>query len=146
MRSIPSADIRNGSPLNERRRDLLDRKQAAAYLGMSPSFLTHKLPEDGGPAQVRMGKRVFYRIADLDHYIDHVVRQETQACPSTVALPMDLGGTASTSQAANTAGRPARTIAEELRKRSAGSAPRSKQARLPVVGSGSGSPTSAAST
>jgi excisionase family DNA binding protein len=52
------------------RDDLMTRAEAAEYLGMSVSWLRRHTPARGGPAWRRFGRRVVYRRADLDAYID----------------------------------------------------------------------------
>ena len=55
---------------------LLSKKQAARYLGVSPSFLDKARSEGApgdrspGPPFVRVGGRVFYRPPELDAWVD----------------------------------------------------------------------------
>ncbi|KXO97842.1 helix-turn-helix transcriptional regulator [Tsukamurella pseudospumae] len=53
---------------------LTDVVGAAAYLGVTKSYLDTARSTGAGPAHVRIGRIVRYRISDLDRYIaDHVV-------------------------------------------------------------------------
>src|SRR5262245_10216217 len=84
----PSAKT-GASPQEARRPDMLDRKQAAAYIGMSEAWLAHA--GDVGPPFIRIGKRrVFYLLADLDSYIQGC-HQEPAPCRST-SVPAQLSG------------------------------------------------------
>ncbi len=71
MHSLPSAVAINAplaptsTQLESRRPDMLDRKQAAAYLGMSEPWLAHA-GEDGPPFVRIGGRRVYYLLSDLD--------------------------------------------------------------------------------
>ena len=61
--------------------DLLDTDQAAAYLGMSEQFLKQArcygdLPNrTPGPAFLRLGRRIKYRKADLDQWLEERVER-----------------------------------------------------------------------
>ena len=132
MNSNPLAEPSNG-PAPHRpglRPDLLSRDQAAAYIGVSRTWLAHRTPDKGGPAWLKVGARVYYRQADLDHYLDEIVREDT--CRSTVAATPARGGTDSRSAASSTALPPALGIAEKLRRQSVELAQRSKQTSSPA--------------
>lgn len=47
----------------------LNEEQAAAYLGVSPLTLNSQRARGGGPQYVKLGRRVVYRIIDLDAYL-----------------------------------------------------------------------------
>lgn len=47
----------------------LNRRDAAAYLGLSPRTLANWGVRGLGPASLRVGGRRFYRIADLDAFV-----------------------------------------------------------------------------
>jgi len=105
-----------------RREDLLARAEAAAYLGVSISWLARRQAGIDGPAEVRLGRRVYYRMRDLDDYIDNTCRSETWA--STNGRRPQSGGTASKSTASTTVGRRAKQVVEQLRESLEKSAPR----------------------
>ena len=48
----------------------LDTTAAAAYLGRSRSWLDKERAAGRGPRYVMLGRRVFYRLPDLDHYVE----------------------------------------------------------------------------
>ena len=59
----------------------LETRDAANYLGVTASFLRAKRLGTGGPAFVRFGRSIRYRIRDLDKWLEkHVVRP---AAPAT---------------------------------------------------------------
>lgn len=47
----------------------LTQEQAATYLGVSPLTLNTQRCRGGGPRYVKLGRRVVYRVADLDAYL-----------------------------------------------------------------------------
>ena len=49
---------------------LLTTEEAAAYLRMRPQTMVKWRSLGTGPFFVRVGGRVFYRHAELDHYLD----------------------------------------------------------------------------
>lgn len=51
-------------------RRYLDTRQAAAYLGLSPSTLTRMRAEREGPRYVKAGHRVLYDLADLNRWME----------------------------------------------------------------------------
>jgi predicted DNA-binding transcriptional regulator AlpA len=57
---------------NRQRVAALTERDAATYIGMSPSWLRHaRLRRDeDAPPHVRIGRAVRYRIADLDSYLE----------------------------------------------------------------------------
>lgn len=48
----------------------VDVTAAAAYLGRSRSWLDKERAAGRGPRYVMLGRRVFYRLPDLDQYVD----------------------------------------------------------------------------
>jgi excisionase family DNA binding protein len=57
--------------------ELLNRAQAAQYLNLKKSTLEAWAVRGGGPAMVKMGKAVRYRIADLEKFVEQRIRQNT---------------------------------------------------------------------
>lgn len=51
----------------------LDTQAAASWLGLSKSTLDKMRSEGRGPRYLRVGKRCFYRPADLDAYLEAAV-------------------------------------------------------------------------
>ena len=47
----------------------LDNQAAAAYVGLSPYTLENLRSRGGGPAYSKLGRRVIYRIEDLDAWL-----------------------------------------------------------------------------
>jgi excisionase family DNA binding protein len=58
---------------------LLTRKEAADYLSLKKSTLDAWAVRGGGPAMVKMGKAVRYRLADLESFIESRIRQNTSS-------------------------------------------------------------------
>ncbi|WP_407674670.1 helix-turn-helix transcriptional regulator [Paraliomyxa miuraensis] len=52
-------------------------KQASGVVGLSPSTLNTLRSRGGGPPYVKMGRRVFYRVADLRAWRDARLRSST---------------------------------------------------------------------
>jgi predicted DNA-binding transcriptional regulator AlpA len=50
--------------------ELLDTKQAAAYLGLAQITLAQWRQMDTGPPYVKLGRAVRYDVADLAHWIE----------------------------------------------------------------------------
>ena len=50
---------------------LLSREKAANYLGVHYATLTRWASTGTGPAYIKVGTRVRYRVADLDAYLAH---------------------------------------------------------------------------
>ncbi len=48
----------------------MNTRQAAEYIGLSPRTMEDLRTKGGGSAYRRLGKRVFYRLEDLDAWID----------------------------------------------------------------------------
>lgn len=48
---------------------LLTRDEAAAFLGVSVSCLAHWSSAGAGPTFARLGRRTWYRIADLNDWV-----------------------------------------------------------------------------
>ena len=68
-------DRRSPPPASETRTarvrsDRLTRAEAAQYLGMSVSTLSRRHRQGRGPARIRDGGKVWYRLRDLDRYHD----------------------------------------------------------------------------
>ena len=54
------------------RADVLDSKKAAEYLGVSESWLNHTRcgdPRRNRPRYTKIGRRIVYRLSDLDRYL-----------------------------------------------------------------------------
>ena len=60
---------------------LMNTRQAAAYVGLSPRTLEHLRTKGGGSAFRRLGNRVLYRSADLDAWIDSRAFNSTSEYP-----------------------------------------------------------------
>ena len=56
----------------------LSRKQAAAYFGISESFLKQLDLSGRGPRAYRLGRRWLYRTADLDQFLERHVAEPSQ--------------------------------------------------------------------
>lgn len=56
---------------------LLNEPATAEYLGVSRSFLRQARVTGRGPAFVRMGRAIRYRVLDLNTYIEKNVRHNT---------------------------------------------------------------------
>jgi excisionase family DNA binding protein len=56
---------------------LLTVEEAADYLRCSASHLNKLRSSGGGPMFVKMGSKVLYRRADLDRYIEKLLRKST---------------------------------------------------------------------
>jgi excisionase family DNA binding protein len=52
------------------RQTLLDTKQAAGYLDLSPNTLDRWRYEGKGPHFVKLGRAVRYRVQDLDAFLE----------------------------------------------------------------------------
>lgn len=111
------------------RPDLYDRKAAARHLGVSVGWLTHHPPEKGGPAVVRLGRRVVYRLQDLDEYLDSTAR--VPSCPSSHTKSPSTGGTSSPIADDATVAALARQTAARLRLLSAESEPKPSPPPMP---------------
>ncbi|MCF8076093.1 MAG: helix-turn-helix domain-containing protein [Desulfotignum sp.] len=55
----------------------LKRQQAAEYLNVKRSTLEAWATRGGGPAFVKLGRAVRYRISDLEKFIESRIRQNT---------------------------------------------------------------------
>ena len=55
----------------------LDTREAAEYTGLSPKTLETMRSRGGGPTFVKLGKRVVYLIADIDHWLTNNRRANT---------------------------------------------------------------------
>ncbi len=51
--------------------------EAAAFLGLSKSYLDKKRLDGGGPAYLKLGRRVVYDLADLEIWAASRKRQHT---------------------------------------------------------------------
>jgi excisionase family DNA binding protein len=56
---------------------LFSTSVAASYLGLSPSYLNKLRCTGGGPYFVKLGRRVLYRKADLDSWLEACRRRST---------------------------------------------------------------------
>lgn len=62
------------------REDLYDTEAAAPYIGHRPPTLHRWRVEGYGPPFIKLGRKVFYRRADLDAFLDsHVVTSTSEA-------------------------------------------------------------------
>jgi len=80
VRNLPVSQIepnaRNGQTASPRR--FVTESEAAEHLGgVSRSFLAKKRCTGGGPRFVKIGRRVFYDIDDLDAYAEQAKRRST---------------------------------------------------------------------
>ena len=57
--------------------EFLNRKQAAEFLNLRKCTLEAWAIRGGGPAFVKFGRAVRYRISDLENYIKNQTRQNT---------------------------------------------------------------------
>lgn len=57
--------------------NFLNTPQTAAFLGLKPGTLEVWRVQGKGPAFVKFGRAVRYRIADLERWIDQQARQHT---------------------------------------------------------------------
>jgi len=60
---------------------VVDTKQAARYLGLSPNTLEAWRSRGGGPRYVKYPRAVRYRVTDLDAFMDGGVRSNTSEVP-----------------------------------------------------------------
>jgi hypothetical protein len=77
--SIPTSEAQTnttGLPSNR----LLLESEAAAHLRVSKSFLAKKRCAGGGPAFVKIGRRVLYRLSDLEEFTERGKRRSTSEC------------------------------------------------------------------
>ena len=58
---------------------LLSVDKAASYTGLSAAYLNKLRVTGGGPIYMRLGKRVLYRISDIDSWLDSKRRISTAA-------------------------------------------------------------------
>lgn len=58
---------------------MLNRREAAEYIGQAVSTLAAQAVRGGGPPFAKLGKSVRYRIADLDAYIEARMRNRESA-------------------------------------------------------------------
>ncbi len=63
-------------------RTLLTENEAARRLRLSPRTLQGFRVRGGGPSFVKLGRRVLYRAADLDAYVEAQRRRPTSESPS----------------------------------------------------------------
>ena len=69
------------------REHLLDTARAADHLGLSARTLEKWRTTGGGPLFVKLGRRVAYRIADLDSWVAAQVRSSTSTPPTSNSIP-----------------------------------------------------------
>ena len=67
--------------------DLLSTSKAAAYLGLSPSFLNKLRCTGNGPCYAKLGRRVLYRKAELNSWLEASRRRSTSDGGSPVREP-----------------------------------------------------------
>jgi hypothetical protein len=77
--TIPTSEARTNitGPPNSR---LLVESEAAAHLRVSRSFLAKKRCSGGGPPFLKIGRRVLYRVSDLEEFTERVKRRSTSEC------------------------------------------------------------------
>ena len=112
--------------------ELLKPKEAAAYLRVSPQWLSKMAKLRRGPPVVRMGGVVRYRRASLERY---VAECEESPCHSINAA--GSGGSNSTTKGNGTISPQVRRIVDEQNKKRVRSALRSRNKRVPQ-GNGGG--------
>ena len=79
--SDAGTDTGRGTMSGNRR--YLDTKEAATYLGLSPSTLNRMRVTGDGPRYSKVGRRVIYDIADLDEWVEKRKRRFTgEAAPA----------------------------------------------------------------
>lgn len=61
---------------------LLKQREAAAYLGVSSSFLEKRRVYGGGPRFAKIGRRVAYRQVDLDAWVEARMHESTSEAPA----------------------------------------------------------------
>ena len=59
------------------RNDLLTTEEAAAHVGVSPRTLERYRVTGAGPRFLKVGRKVLYRLADLDAWLESRVRRST---------------------------------------------------------------------
>lgn len=65
---------------SEAREDLFETERAAPYIKHATSTLHRWRVEGSGPPYIKLGRKVFYRRADLDAFLDsHVVTSTSEA-------------------------------------------------------------------
>lgn len=52
----------------------LTASEAARYLKMSPATLKRHRANSAGPKAIRLGRRIYFSVADLDSYINSLDR------------------------------------------------------------------------
>ena len=60
-----------------KRNDLLTTEEAAEYVGTSPRTLERYRVTGEGPRFLKVGRKVLYRLADLDAWLETRVRRST---------------------------------------------------------------------
>ena len=77
--TIPTSEARtNVTGLPNSR--LLIESEAAAHLRVSRSFLAKKRCSGGGAPFVKIGRRVLYRLSDLEEFTERGKRRSTSEC------------------------------------------------------------------
>ena len=59
--------------------NLVNTKQASVYVGLSPITLSRMRREHVGPRFLRLGKRVYYRLEDLNSWLDSATQDTSPA-------------------------------------------------------------------
>ena len=99
----------------QRRADLLTRAEAAAYIGVSTSWLGKHRGEGGdGPTRTQIGGKLYYLQGDLDEYINN---SGGNKWASSSATDRDTGSTNSSTADGPLGGRLARSTSDRLRER-----------------------------
>lgn len=69
---------------------LLTTQQASAYLQLAPITLAVYRCHGKGPKYCRIGRRVLYRLADLDAFIEARIHTPANSSPATNGGEVDI--------------------------------------------------------
>jgi hypothetical protein len=64
----------------------MDSKRSAAYLSLSISTLAKLRLYGNGPTYSKLGRRVIYRVEDLNKWVESRLHNSTSEYPSSVVL------------------------------------------------------------
>lgn len=70
---------RNDVPIERKPSGRVRGPEAAIYLGMAEQTLARMRTEGRGPRYLKVGGRVFYRLTDLDAYLEAAVIETTDS-------------------------------------------------------------------
>ena len=116
----------------KRRADLYTRREAAEYLGVSTSWLGVHGKAGTGPRETWIGGRLYYRLSDLDGYIDDDSRGE-RPWESTSEQDLPSGNTDLSTGDGRFGGPLAKQTSDWLREKLAASKPKSSPPSLHLV-------------